>query len=815
MVEKLRPGAVPGSYTARDIQVLEGTEAVRRRPGMYIGSTDEHGLHHLVWEIVDNAVDEAMAGYCDRIVATVHKDGSVTVQDNGRGIPIDTHPQTGLTGLETALTTLHSGAKFGGGGYKVSGGLHGVGAHVVNSLSVRMRAEVQRDGRRVFQEYSRGKPTGPVTDMLPMGSPGTTITFKPDHQIFGAAQLDFTTISQRLREMAYLNQGLEIQLVDERDDHEVTFYFDGGISSFVQHLNASKQTVHDQPFYVSRVVDNTTVEVAVQYNDGFAETVLSFANCINTRDGGTHLTGFRSALTRVLNDYARRQKFLKDDTANLQGEDVREGLAAVVSVRITDPQFEGQTKAKLGNAEVKTYVEQVVGDAFGAWLDEHPADARRVMDKCLTAARAREAARKARDLVQRKTAMEGGTLPGKLADCAERDPAKCEIYIVEGESAGGSAKMGRDRRFQAILPLKGKILNVERARLDKVLGHEEIRALIIALGTGIGDTFDRSKLRYHKVIIMTDADVDGSHIRTLLLTFFFRHMHELIASDNLYIAQPPLYRIAVGREGRWIYSERDKDRALLEFILKDVTGTPKTNGARPKGPAKQARPIDLQRHLDAIHTLRSVLRELDDRGYSREALFALVRQVDYDDLEALSFADRQAVERMAQRLGQLEGVREVSVSGDETAAFRIGLRNGNAKHEAILDSAFVHGGALRRLYEAYQGLSVFVGAPITVARKDKELGVAASVPALLEIVEGLVEAGVRGLTVQRYKGLGEMNPEQLWESTMNPETRTLLVVGVGDAADAESVFQTLMGEEVEPRKQFIHQYAKSVKNLDI
>ncbi len=805
---KPQPESADQSYTAQDIQVLEGAEAVRRRPGMYIGSTDETGLHHLVYEIVDNAVDEAMAGFCDQVVITIGKDSTVTVRDNGRGIPIDIHPTTGVTGMETAMTTLHAGAKFGGGGYKVSGGLHGVGAHVVNSLSIRMRVEVRRDGRQVFQEYSRGYATGPATDMLPMGGRGTTVTFKPDPQIFGDSTLEFATLSQRLREMAYLNKGLEITLIDERDDNEITFHFEGGIASFVQHLNVNRHALHEEPFYVSRMVEDATVEIAVQYSDAFSETVLCFANCINTRDGGTHLTGFRSALTRVINDYARKHKLLKDDMANLQGEDVREGLAAVVSVRITDPQFEGQTKGKLGNAEVKGYVETVMGDALGAWLEEHPADGRRVIEKCLTAARAREAARKARDLVQRKSAMEGGTLPGKLADCSERDPSQCEIYIVEGESAGGSAKMGRDRRFQAILPLKGKILNVERARLEKMLGHEEIRALITALGTGIGDSFDLEKLRYHRVIIMTDADVDGAHIRTLLLTFFFRHMHALISNENLYIAQPPLYRVSVGRDARWVYSERERDSVMLDLTLKDVTAQPMQNGS-------EAKPASLRKEIKAIHHLRTLLDDLEARGYSKELLYALVNNLDYDYLDGLDFNSSSDMAELVQRLHDLDAVSDAVLRGDEFSSYSITLRNGDAHNDATLDLAFVQGGALRRWYDAYKALARYDEGTFLVARRDKELGEVASVASFLDIVDDLVNAGVRGLSVQRYKGLGEMNPDQLWDSTMDPQSRTLLKVDIDDELTVEQVFQTLMGEEVAPRKSFIMAGAKMVKNLDI
>ena len=802
------PGSESGDYTSQDIQVLEGLEAVRKRPGMYIGSTDERGLHHLVYEIVDNAVDEAMAGYCSRIVVKLEKDGTVFVQDNGRGIPIDPHPTTGLTGMEMAMTLLHAGAKFGGGGYKVSGGLHGVGAHVVNALSSRMRVEVQRDGRQVFQEYSRGRVTCPVTDMLPLSGQGTTVTFKADTQIFDEITYDFNSLAQRFREMAYLNRGLEIQIIDERDGRELTFFFDGGIASFVRHLDANRHPLLEKPFYVSRPINGASVEVSLQYNDGFAETVLCFANCINTHDGGTHLTGFRAALTRVLNDYGRRQKFLKDDMANLSGEDVREGLTAVVSVRLTDPQFEGQTKGKLGNAEVKGYVETVVGDSFSAWLSEHPSDARRILDKCLTAARAREAARKARDLVIRKTAMEGGLLPGKLADCSERNPENAEIYLVEGESAGGSAKMGRDRRFQAILPLKGKILNVEKARLDRMLGHEEIRALITALGTGIGETFTLEKLRYHRVIIMTDADVDGSHIRTLLLTFFFRHMQDLISHDNLYIAQPPLYRLAVGRDAQWAYSDRDKDRIFEGLALRDLS-------IEPAGKGSKIKPTEIRSLLARVNEARHLLTDLEARGYPRDLLYALAQHLDFDELDNLDFSNQADVQRLADRILATGLFQESSVRGNKDSSFDLALLDGDTWGRVNLDAGLMQGGSLRRLHEAYKALGSLEGSAQKLMRRDRELGIVDSVPGFVSLIDGLVEAGVRGLTIQRYKGLGEMNADQLWESTMNPETRTLLRVDIEDAMTAEEVFQTLMGDEVPPRKAFIQAYAKSVKNLDI
>ena len=638
-----------GEYTAKDIQVLEGLEAVRVRPGMYIGSTDQRGLHHLIYEILDNAVDEAMAGFCERVDITLSADGWISVIDNGRGIPIDKHPKTGKSALETVMTTLHAGGKFGGGAYKVTGGLHGVGGSVVNALSESLRAEVRRQGWLYSQEYERGKPTGGLVKGEKTSEHGTTVSFKPDPQIFPDIEYDFETLTSHFKEIAYLNKGLEIAFTSHwhfdkrRGDIQRTYFFDGGIANLVRNVNRNRRTVQSSPFYFEKVVDETSVEVAVQYNDTFSETVFSFANCINTEEGGTHMTGFRTALTRVINDFARKQGYIKDDQPNLIGDDVREGLAAVISVKLTDPQFEGQTKTKLGNAEVRGIVDSVVSEGLQRYLEENPTDSKRVVEKCLTSQKAREAAKRARDLVIRKNALDGSSLPGKLADCAERDPAKSELYIVEGESAGGSAKMGRDRHFQAILPLKGKILNVERVlqQPDKILGHEEIRAMVAALGAGEGEEFDPSKVRYHKIIIMTDADVDGSHIRTLILTFFYRRMLPLIEQGFLYIAQPPLYRIQTGRKIDYTYSEEEKDEYLNNV-------------------------------------------------------------------------------------------------------------NGN-----------------------------------------------------------------RNPSIQRYKGLGEMNPDQLWETTMNPETRQMLEVTVDNALDVDDTFSTLMGELVAPRKSFIQAHARSVQNLDV
>ena len=627
------------TYTASDIQVLEGLEAVRRRPGMYIGSTDVRGLHHLIFEVVDNSVDEALAGVCTRITITIHKDASVTVEDNGRGIPVEVHPQTGKSALEVVHTILHAGGKFGGAGYKVASGLHGVGVSAVNALSEYLEVTVKRDGKRYRQRYERGKPVTPVEEIGQAEGTGTCTVFRPDPTIFKSLDYKYDTLAERFREMAFLTRGLEIVFSDERAAREMTFYFEGGVTSFVRYLNRGREVLHE-PFHVEKQVEDTLVEVALQYTDSYNESVFAFANNINTIDGGTHLTGFRSALTRTLNDYGRKAGLLKESDANFTGDDVREGLTAVLSVKLKEPQFESQTKSKLGNAEVKSQVESVVAEALAAFLEEHSKEGKAIIDKSLTAARARAAARQARDLVIRKSALESLSLPGKLADCSERDAAQAELYIVEGDSAGGSAKQGRDRRFQAILPLRGKILNVEKSRLDKILDSKEIRALITALGCGVSDSFDIANLRYGRVIIMTDADVDGAHITTLLLTFFFRYMPALVERGHLFLALPPLYRIQDGKQVYYVYSEEERD--------------------------------------------------------------ALVRKL--------------------------------------------------------------HG---------------------------------------------------HNLVLQRYKGLGEMDPEQLWETTMNPETRTILQVTIEDAAQADRTFEMLMGSEVPPRTRFIQSHAKDVKNLDL
>ena len=637
-------------YSAKDIQVLEGMEAVRKRPGMYIGSTDQKGLHQLIYEVVDNAVDEFMAGRATAVDVHIMEDGSVRVEDDGHGIPVDTHEGTKLSGVETVMTILHAGGKFGSKAYQVSSGLHGVGVSAVNALSEKLRVEVFRDGSLHYQEFAAGKRTTDLvkepTDDGDEKRHGTTIDFLPDEKIFGKIEYDFNILSQRFKEMAYLNKGLNIRFKSDWHkelwpNNRQTFYFQGGISSFVRHLNQNRAVLHRDPVYVENEVESTRVEAALQYNDSYTEFVYSFANCVNNVDGGTHLTGFRSALTRVINDYGRKSKLIKDGESNLAGEDVREGLTAVISVKLQDPQFEGQTKRKLGNPEARTQVESVVADALQIYLEDHPQEARRIIEKCMTSQRAREAARKARDLIIRKNAMDGGSLPGKLADCSDKNPENCELFLVEGDSAGGTAKMGRDRSIQAILPLRGKILNVEKAREDKMLAHEEIRSLTIAMGAGLGEDFDLAKLRYHRIIIMTDADVDGQHIRTLLLTFFFRNMHPLIANGHLYIALPPLFKVTSGRKEKWVYSPDERDEYIASL-----------NGAK-------------------------------------------------------------------------------------------------------------------------------------------------------------------NFNVQRYKGLGEMSAEQLWETTMDTETRTLLQVTEGDEYDADQIFSLLMGDVVEPRRNFIQTHALEVENLDI
>lgn len=802
-------------YTAHDIQVLEGLEAVRRRPGMYIGSTDQRGLHHLIFEIVDNGIDEAMAGTCDRIKVFVDEDGTARITDNGRGIPVDLHPTTGRPALETIMTTLHSGAKFGGGAYKVSGGLHGVGASVVNALSEYMLVEVWRDGRRYVQEFSQGKPVGELTDSPDRKGRGTAISFRPDPVIFSTMEYDFVVLCERFREMAYLNRGITISIESPwhrsrgAEKWKETLHYEGGISDFVQgHLNHNRDVLNSTPIHIEKVVEDTIVEAALQYNTGLSEFVYSFANCINTPDGGTHLTGFRAALTRALNEHARKQKLLKDDLPNLSGEDVREGLAAVISIKLLEPEFEGQTKARLGNPEVRSQVETVISEGLVYWLEEHPQDARRIIEKCIVSQKAREAARKARDMVLRKNALDGGSLPGKLADCQERDPSQSEIYLVEGESAGGSAKMGRDRRFQAILPLKGKILNVEKAREEQMLAHEEIRALITALGTGFhrnadpdAEDFDIEKLRYHKVIIMTDADVDGSHIRTLILTFLYRHMRPMVESGNLYIAQPPLYRVSKGKSEEWVYSEEDRDR----WIAKQAFGGLKVTG---KNSTKGKTGLEIRRLLRVVELFKESLGELARHGIPNEFVMMLLQSSIGDWYRQNISSPNQAM-LQTRSLLQEKGIAFTPSfdrkRNEEVLAAEFPEGNKFKITASIFDSP-----AMRRCFDLYPEVE---GGPHVVEKRGKQVEDEVPWDRLPVVLDQ--HADRSGVGIQRYKGLGEMNPDQLWDTTMNPETRTLLQVSTEDAIVADQMFSTLMGDAVEPRKEFIQTYAKEVRNLDV
>ena len=789
---------VNSDYTAQDIQVLGGREAVRRRPGMYIGSTDQRGLQHLVYEIVYNSVDEAMAGCCNKITVTLKADNVVEVDDNGRGIPVDIHPTTKKSALETVMTVLHAGAKFGGKTYQVSGGLHGVGASVVNALSSWMKVQVRRDGKLYEQTYRQGVPQGDVKVVGESVGSGTTTFFLSDPQVFGDSRYDASALRDRLREVAYLNKDLEITLRDEPNDTEFTFLFEGGISSFVRHLNRNRVVRHKMPIHVGKTVDGTIVDAALQYNDGFSESIFAFANCVNTQDGGTHLTGFRTALTRVLNDYSRKSKIFKEDDPNLSGEDVREGLTAVVSVKLSEPQFEGQTKAKLGNPEVKGIVESVVDEGLSLYFEEHPDDARAIVEKCLLAARAREAARKARDLIIKKNSLFSGTLPGRLADCSEKDPAKSELYLVEGESAGGSAKQGRNRTFQAVLPLRGKILNVEKATADKMLAYDAIRSIITALGAGLDAEFDPDKLRYHSVILMTDADVDGAHIRTLLLTFFFRHMVDLIQGRHLFIAQPPLYRVVRGKTDKWLYS----DRELAEVPYSDVEVQSNDKAVKLTG----AELSDMSAQLSDVN---AGLDKLAEKGFSRDIARFLLR---YDMMHRLRFPTR---DEMAQVQKWAEALGTFSVEPHFDAAkgeywLDIGARDKKLR----VDQKLFEDPVINRCFRVYPLVRHLAEKKsYTVLKNKKPVGDNVLWDELPTHIKKASDSS--GFSVQRYKGLGEMTAEQLWSTTMNPETRTLLEVNVEDAARADEVFNMLMGEEVPPRKSFIQAHAKSVKNLDV
>ncbi|MCH7984764.1 MAG: DNA topoisomerase (ATP-hydrolyzing) subunit B [Chloroflexi bacterium] len=828
-------------YDADDITVMEGLEAVRKRPGMFIGTTGPEGVFHLVREIVDNSVDEAMAGFATRIDVTIRRDGSVTVVDDGRGIPVDKHKKTGLSALETVMTTLHAGGKFGGKGYQVSGGLHGVGASLVNALSVWTEVEVRRNKKVHTQRYERGKTMAEMdvraqTREDARGT-GTTVSWMPDHEIFPIIDYDWEAISTRFKEMAYLNQGLTIHLKSEWHEdlwpfNEVTYMFDGGVRSFVRSLNRNRGSVHPNVLYVQDTVDGVLVEVALQYNDSFIENCLSFANVIRTGDGGSHVTGFRSALTRVLNDYARKHKLLgtgKDDIKSLSGEDVREGLMAVISVKIKDPQFEGQTKGRLGNPEVKGAVEQVVGRRLAEFLEDNPDDGRLIINKSTTAARARVAAKKARDLVIRKNAMDGGSLPGKLADCTEKDPARSEIYIVEGESAGGSAKLGRDRQFQAILPLRGKILNVEKARPERMLAHEEIAALITALGAGLGEDYDEEKLRYHRVIIMTDADVDGAHIRTLLLTFFFRNMPQLIGNGHLYIAQPPLYRASKGRSAKWLYSDAELDEWTANRLYGSIVITAESD------PGIQLKSTGIGRILTPLRDYADSLEVARVLEVPDSVIEKLVKDPDYQSLDFRP--ERPAVPEAGEPESEVEqaslfGGEEADASPESTEEGVWGEAESEEEIEVeevepvvlpdrtheidgyTLTREIYQNPAIMRLRMIYPTIRQVVEAGTLTVTKGGNV-IATDVP-WSDLPETLDNNSDRsGVNVQRYKGLGEMNADDLYDTTMDPDQRIMLRVTAEDAMAADDIFRTLMGDDVEPRRNFIRANALEVKNLDV
>ncbi len=795
-------------YTADSIQVLGGLEAVRKRPAMYIGTTGSSGLHHLVYEVADNSIDEAQAGYCNEIEIIIHIDNSVTVTDNGRGIPVDWHKEEGKSAAEVVMTTLHAGGKFDSGAYKVSGGLHGVGVSVVNALSEWLELEIWRDEKVYTQSYRRGDPTTKLEEVGTTQRRGTRVTFKPDPEVFESTEFSHDLLAQRLRELAFLTAGVTIRLIDERQDKTQTFSSEGGVLAFVKYLNQNKQVLHPEPILIYGERNSVITDLALQYNDTYSENVLSFANSINTKEGGTHLSGFRSALTRTINAYATKYNLLKDFKEGITGEDVREGCVAVLAVLIPNSmqlQFEGQTKSKLGNSEVKGLVESLVNDKLGSFFEENPAVAEKIVLKSLDAARAREAARKAKELTRRKGALEMDSLPGKLADCQERDPALCELYLVEGESAGGSAKQGRDRKFQAILPLKGKILNVEKARFDKMLSNAEIRTMITALGTGIGkEDFDVSKLRYHRIIVMTDADVDGSHIRTLILTFFFRQMPELIERGHLYIAQPPLYKIKKGKKEIYIKDDRELEQHLLKNVAEEYLVTLEGAALAPK----EYRGDQLLGALIRMSEAESLLRKLEKRGYPSALLEDLLQGVHMDKK---FFLEKRNLEELRDNILKTHKDAGIRVDQDpEHGLFELAIKIKNHPQFKI-NWQFSASAEWLRLQEAFRIIQDFVVSKILV----RENGNVEQVENWKMLFKTLQHSSKKGLTITRYKGLGEMDPEQLWDTTMNPVVRTLLQVKIEDAYEADLIFSTLMGEEVEPRKAFIIEHALEVKNLDV
>jgi len=812
-LEKKPKTAAPGTkkedkaYDATNIQVLEGTEAVRRRPAMYIGDTSVRGLHHLVYEVVDNSVDESLGGYCDTITVVIRHDNSISVMDNGRGIPVDIHKTEKKPAVEVALTKLHAGGKFDHRVYKVSGGLHGVGVSVVNALSDWLEVEVRRDGKVYHQRYERGKTVSKLIVIGKSSTTGTKVTFKPDKTIFSKVEFSYDVLSQRLRELAFLNKGLKIKLEDERTEKEAVFEFSGGIISFVEYLNKNKNPLHNKVVYFQKTEDDVILEAALQYNDGYAETIFSFANNINTIEGGTHLSGFKSALTRAINQYAKGKNLIKDDIG-ITGEDAREGLTAVISVKVPNPQYEGQTKTKLGNSEVEGIMASACFESLASYFEENPSISNKIVDKVIIASRAREAARKARELTRRKGALEGAGLPGKLADCSERDPALCELYIVEGDSAGGSAKQGRDRRFQAILPIKGKILNVEKARLDKILSNEEIRTIITALGTGVGQEFDIGKLRYNKLVLMADADVDGSHIRTLLLTLLYRQMPKLIEEGHVYIAQPPLYKIKRGQREEYIQTEQQMDDLLLELgreghkftYLKEKKSFTDNQfkellqllvDLEKIGANLEKKGVDFQKYLESRHkkTKKLPIYRVKVEGkahflYSDKELGDFTSKEEKQDYDILELFEAPEIEQI---IGKIE---------------KLGLDFLTYGSGVTVEPA--QGGSKSKEQKK----------PRALYRIDNEKE-AQELYSLKEVHLHIKDVATKGMHIQRYKGLGEMNPHQLWETTMDPEKRTMLQVTLEDAVEVDKMFTVLMGDQVEPRREFIENYAHQVKNLDV
>ncbi|MBI4228658.1 MAG: DNA topoisomerase (ATP-hydrolyzing) subunit B [Deltaproteobacteria bacterium] len=804
------------SYTAESIKVLPGLQAVRKRPDMYIGDTSTRGFHHLVFEVLDNSVDEALAGYCNEITVTIHVDRSITVEDNGRGIPVDIHAETGKAAAEVVMTKLHAGGKFEGKVYRVAGGLHGVGVTVVNALSEYLILEVRRDGHVWYQKYERGEPQGDLRESGKTGRSGTKIRFRPDPQIFEISEFNYDTLAHRIRELAFLNSGLRIKLIDERDGREQEFYYDGGIRAFVEELNRNKKTLHPDPIYVSGEKDDTIVEVALQYNDGYTETVLCYANNINNIEGGTHLTGFRGALTRTINKYAEDKGLLKNAKVSLSGEDTREGLIAVISVKLRDPKFEGQTKTKLGNTDVKGIVETLLNEKLGSFFEENPSVARKIIEKTVEAARAREAARKARELTRRKSALESGSLPGKLADCQERDPQLCELFIVEGESAGGSAKQARARYNQAVLPLRGKILNVEKARFDKMLSNEEIRTMITVLGTGIGsEDFDISRLRYHKIILMSDADVDGSHITTLILTFFYRQVPEIIEKGHLYVAQPPLYRVKHGKEERYLTDDVEFEDYLLQIGTDGVSLRVSENG--------HVREIKGNRLLEIIKKSISygkILERLGKWGRDRRIVDAFSRRKGFrktnlklGNESELDLHLKGIKEWIELRYPEIQSFDWELSEDEEHNSSRIiySFKDNGRNVRTVIDFDFINSPDFIELKNIGESIHQLGDPPFTILQDEKET----KVENLKELTEYILSLGKKGMFIQRYKGLGEMNPEQLWETTMNPETRILKQVNIEDTFEADQIFTILMGDQVEPRKEFIEKNALNVTNLDI